>query len=89
MGLVDPVSNLLNPLHALLVVDFDVGLRACHTEAALVSGIVDRMVFLVAIEHMVLNLATRVESPANDGAVEAGTDQPLRSGRGVASRLPR
>jgi len=89
VGLVDSVSNLLDPLHALLIIDFDVWLRACHTEAALVSRVVDRMVLLVAIEHMVLNQTTRVERPANNGAIETGTDQPLRSGRGVASRLPR
>ena len=89
MGLVDAISNLLNPLQPLFIIDFDVRLGARNTEPALVTCIVDCVIFLVAVQHMVLNVAARVECPANDGAIEAGANEPLRGGRAIASGFPR
>ena len=89
VGFVHTVANLLHPLHALLVVDLDVRLRPCHTEATHIASIVNRMIFLIAVQNDVLDLVAIIERPSNDRAIEAGSEELLRLVEIGARRPPR
>lgn len=55
MSRINAVTDLLDPLHPLLVVDLDVWLSTGDAETASVSSVVNRMVLLLIVKLDVLD----------------------------------
>ena len=56
VGWVDAITDLLNFLHTILVVDFNVGLSASNDEASAIQSVVNSVILVSFVEHDVLNL---------------------------------
>ena len=88
VGRVYLATDLLDSLHADLVIDLDIGLGASDTKAALIPCIVNRMVPLLVVQLDVFNHIAVVVSPADNAAVEAGAKELLLSARRVDRWFP-
>ena len=74
MGWVDAITDLLNFLHTILVVDFNVGLSAGNDEASAIQSVVYSVILVSFVEHDVLNLVALIAGPADDASIEAGAE---------------
>ena len=84
---INSVTNLLYPLHLLLIIDLYVRLRASHDEAPLIIGIINRIKLVILVEHDMFDLVAVVGSPPQYAAIEAGPKKSLLVSR-VTDRGP-
>lgn len=69
VGRVDAITDLLNFLHTILIINFNVGLSASNNESSAVQSVVNSVILVGFIEHDVLNLVALIAGPADDASI--------------------